>query len=214
MAGKAPCSASPGRWSARRSLYGNLPFRRPPSRVGSHGWLEHVGIPDDSGFAYEQYSRMIDFDRLLTLFRALNREGVEYVVVDAVALGLHGLVRATEDVALFIRPTTDNIARLRRALSSVWPDPDIDAIVASDLAGEYPAIRYGPPDGSFTLDLLARLGERFEYDDLEASTVELEGEPVRAATPSALYVMKRDTVRPQDRADAAALRRTFDLEEE
>ena len=69
-------------------------------------------------------------------------------------------------------------------------------------------------DGSFTLDLLARLGERFEFDDIEASTVELEGEPVRAATPNALYEMKRDTVRPQDRADAAALRRTFDLEEE
>ena len=92
--------------------------------------------------------------------------------------------------------------------------PDIDAIVASDLAGEYPTIRYGPPDGSFTLDLLSRLGERFGYDDIEAATVELEGEPVRTATPRMLYVMKRDTLRPLDQADAAALRRTFNLEDE
>ena len=157
---------------------------------------------------------MIDLDRLLPLVRALNREGVEYSVVGAVALGLHGLARATEDVDLFVRPTPDNVARLRRALSAVWSDPDIDSIVASDLAGDYPVIRYGPPDGSFTLDLLSRLGERFGYDDIESVTVELEGEPVRAATPRMLYVMKRDTVRPQDHADAAALRRAFDLEVE
>ena len=157
---------------------------------------------------------MIDLDRLLALVRALNREGVEYSVVGAVALGLHGLARATEDVDLFVRPTPDNVARLRRALSAVWSDPDIDSIVASDLAGDYPAIRYGPPDGSFTLDLLSRLGERFGYDDIESATVELEGEPVRTATPRMLYVMKRDTVRPQDHADAAALRRAFDVEVE
>ena len=157
---------------------------------------------------------MIDFDRLLALVRALNREGVEYVVVGAVALGLHGIARATEDMDLFVRPTSDNIARLRRAMSAVWPDQDIDTITAGDLAGEYPTIRYGPPDDSFTLDLISRLGERFGYDDIEAVTMEIEGEPVRAATPRMLYLMKRDTIRPMDRADAAALRRTFGLEDE
>ena len=157
---------------------------------------------------------MIDLDRLLALVRALNREGVEYAVVGAVALGLHGLARATEDVDLFVRPTPDNVVRLRRALSAVWPDPDIDSIVASDLAGEYPTIRYGPPDGSLTLDLLARLGERLAYDDIEAAAVELEAEPVRTASPRMLYVLKRDAARPLDHADAAALRRTFGLEDE
>ena len=157
---------------------------------------------------------MIDLDRLLALVRALNRENVDYAVVGAVALGLHGLARATEDLDLFVRPTPDNVARLRRALSAVWSDPDIDTIVASDLAGDYPTIRYGPPDGSFTLDLLARLGERFGFDDIETIAVELEGEPVRAATPRMLYVMKRDTVRPLDHADASALRRAFELEDD
>ena len=157
---------------------------------------------------------MIDLDRLLTLVRALNREGVDYAVVGAVALGLHGLARATEDVDLFVRPTPDNVVRLKRALSAVWPDPDIDTIDASDLAGEYPTIRYGPPDDSFTLDLLSRLGERFRYEDIETTTLMIEGEPVQAATPRMLYVMKRDTLRPLDHADAAALRRAFGLEDE
>ena len=157
---------------------------------------------------------MIDLDRLLTLVRALNREGVDYAVVGAVALGLHGLARATEDLDLFVRPTPDNVVRLKCALSAVWPDPDIDTIDASDLAGEYPTIRYGPPDGSFTLDLLSRLGERFRYEDIETTTLMIEGEPVQAATPRMLYVMKRDTLRPLDHADAAALRRAFGLEDE
>ena len=157
---------------------------------------------------------MIDLDRLLALVRALNREGVDYAVVGAVALGLHGLARATEDLDLFVRPTPDNVLRLKRALSAVWPDPDIDTIDASDLAGEYPTIRYGPPDGSFTLDLLSRLGERFRYEDIETTTLMIEGEPVQAATPRMLYVMKRDTLRPLDHADAAALRRAFGLEDE
>ena len=156
---------------------------------------------------------MIDLDRFLVLLRALNREGVEYVVIGAVALGLHGLARATEDVDLFVRPTPDNVARLKRALSAVWPDPDIGTIDAREFAGEYPVIRYGPPDGAFTLGILSRLGERFEYDDLEAGMVELEGEPVPVATPRTLYEMKRDTLRSQDRTDAAALRRTFALGE-
>ena len=36
---------------------------------------------------------------------------------------------------------------------------------------------------------------------------------VRIATPRALYRMKRDTVRPIDRADADALRRRFAIED-
>ena len=176
--------------------------------------FKHICILDGSRCAYSLCCPVIDLDRLLALVRALNREGVEYAVVGAVALGLHGLARATEDLDLFVQPTSENVARLRRALSAVWADPDIDTIVASDLAGEYPTIRYGPPDGSFTLDLLSRLGERFGYDDIETATVELEGEPVRTATPRMLYVMKRDTLRPLDQADAAALRRTFNLEDD
>ena len=157
---------------------------------------------------------MIDLDRLLDLVRALNREGVEYAVVGAVALGLHGLARATEDLDLFVRPTPDNVARFKQALYSLWPDPETNTIDAGEFAGEYPTIRYGAPDGGLTVYLLSRLGERFAYDDLDVAMVGFEGEPVPVATPRTLYLMKRDTVRPLDRSDAEALLRTFDIEEE
>jgi len=41
-------------------------------------------------------------------------------------------------------------------LSSVFDDPAIEEITAEDLAGDYPAIQYVPPSGTFHLDLLTR----------------------------------------------------------
>jgi hypothetical protein len=99
----------------------------------------------------------MDFERFLAVLRALEREGVDY----ATALGLHGIVRATEDIDLFVRPQADNVERLRRALRSVWDDPDVEQITAEDLAGQYPTIRYGPPGEAFVIDLLSRLGSAF-----------------------------------------------------
>jgi hypothetical protein len=156
----------------------------------------------------------VDFDRVMRLIGELGRRDVEYVVVGGVALSFQGLVRATEDIDLFVRPTEENVARLRDALRAVWPDPEIDRISAADLAGDYPTVRYGPPDESFLVDILGRLGTAFRFDDIEAETLEIEGTPVRVATPAMLFRMERGTVRPIDRADALALQQAFDLEEE
>lgn len=155
----------------------------------------------------------MDYEKLIALLKALAREGVEYVIVGAVALNLHGIVRATEDIDVFIRPDDANVGRLKRALRSIWDDPDIEEISARDLVGDYPTIRYGPPGETFVIDLLSRLGSAFTFESLEAQTVALEGVPVRVATPSMLYRMKKDTVRPIDRADAAQLREQFGIEE-
>jgi len=150
-------------------------------------------------------------DDALRVIASLNEAGVEYVVVGGVALSVHGLVRATEDLDLFVRPDPANIERLRSALKAVWNDPSIDEITADDLCGPYPAVRYGPPSGDFYLDILTRLGEVTAYADLEAEEKRLGDVTIRVATPRTLYRMKRSTVRPLDRADAAALRAAFDL---
>ncbi len=155
-------------------------------------------------------------DKTLAVLSRLNDERVEYVVIGGVAMNLHGLVRATEDLDVFVRPEPENIEALRRALRRVWDDPEIDKITAEDLCGSYPAVRYGPPDDSLPLDILARLGEAVHYDDLEHELIEIEGVEVRVATPRTLHRLKAGTVRPQDHVDAAALRAVFgdELEEE
>ncbi len=151
---------------------------------------------------------------LLRLMRALNERGVDYVLVGGAALNVHGLVRATRDIDLFIAPEPDNVERLREALRDVWDDPSIDDISANDLCGDYPAVRYGPPVGNVALDILTRLGEATRYAELEAQIVELDGVPVRVATPRTLVRMKRGTVRPIDQQDARALVEAFGLAEE
>jgi hypothetical protein len=157
---------------------------------------------------------MDTLDDALRVIASLNQAGVDYVVVGGVALNVHGLVRATEDIDIFVRPDPENIARLRSALKTVWADPDIDGITAEDLCGEYPAVRYGPPEGSLYLDIIARLGETTRFADLEVEQKEIAGVLVRVATPRTLYRMKRNTVRPIDRADAQALRAAFGLDDE
>jgi hypothetical protein len=153
-------------------------------------------------------------DDALRVIAALNEAGVDYVVVGGVAINLHGLVRATEDLDLFVRPDPENISRLRRALKAIWNDPCIEEITAEDLCGDYPAVRYGPPEGTLYLDILTRLGEMTRFSDLEVEQRQIEGIPIRMATPRTLYRMKRGTVRPIDHADAAALRAAFDFPDE
>ena len=156
----------------------------------------------------------MDFERFLFLLRALEEYTVDYVLVGGVALNMHGIIRATEDIDLFVQPTPENIARLRQALQAIWADPDIDEITAEDLNGEYPAIRYGPPDEDFAIDIISQLGTAFRFEDLQIEIVQIEGVAVRLATPSTLYQMKKNTVRPIDRADSAMLREKFALQNE
>lgn len=144
----------------------------------------------------------------------MNREGVEYIVFGGMAVNFHGVIRATEDYDIFLRPTSENVARLKRALHAVWDDPAIDEITDNDFCGDYRSVRYGPPDDDIYIDFVSQLGEAFAYDDLEAEVHHLNGVPIRIATPRTLIRMKRDTVRPKDRIDADILRRKFDIEDE
>lgn len=150
----------------------------------------------------------------MKLLKAFETEGLEYVLIGATAMGFHGVIRATEDVDLFVRATAENIARLRKALHAAYGnDPSIEEIRDEDLLGDYPSVRYFPPTGDLFLDLMTRLGDAASFDTVEAETKEIEGIHVRVATPRALYRLKKGTLRPLDHRDAAALAQRFGLEE-
>ena len=153
----------------------------------------------------------MELDEALEVLASLEKEGVEYVLIGGAALTVHGLVRATEDLDLFVRPTADNVERLRRALGSVYQDPNVSEISTEDLLGDYPAVRYYPPRGRLFLDILTRLGEFATFESLESQEVQWNGVKVKVASPRALYWLKKDTVRDIDRLDAERLREVFDL---
>jgi hypothetical protein len=154
------------------------------------------------------------FEEAKEILAAFDREGVRYVLVGSMAMAAQGLVRATRDMDFFVSPDPENVERLKKALMSVFDDPRINEIAAEDLGGAYPAIEYVPPHGRYSMDIVARLGEAFRYEDLESEEMLIEGIRVQVATPRMLWRMKKDTVRPRDRVDAEAIRREFDLEEE
>jgi hypothetical protein len=147
----------------------------------------------------------VDRDEILRVLHAFEAVGLDYVLIGATAMGVHGLIRATEDIDLFVKATADNIERLRTALGTAYDgDPHIRDISTDDLLGDYPAVRYYPPSGDLYFDILTRLGEILTFESIERERKEVAGTMVWVATPAALYRLKKDTVRAKDREDAAA----------
>ena len=162
-----------------------------------------------------RYSVNVDRDEIIRVLQAFEAAGLEYVLIGAAAMGFHGLVRATEDLDLFIKATPENVERLRSALRQAFDnDPQVNEISSADLLGEYPAIRYFPPTGDLYFDVLTRLGEVASFETVEAEIKEVQGINVRVATPLALYRMKKVTIREKDHVDAAALKERFGLKDE
>jgi len=54
-----------------------------------------------------------DFKEFLRLF---NSNGVEYLLIGGYAVGIHGFVRATNDLDVWIKVSPENGARVDRAL--------------------------------------------------------------------------------------------------
>jgi hypothetical protein len=157
----------------------------------------------------------VDRDELIRVLNAFEEQNLEYVLIGATAMAFHGLVRATEDVDLLIRSTSENVERLRQAFQKAYSsDPNIKDIRTDDLLGDYPAVRYYPVGGELYFDILTRLGDVATYETVESEVREVEGVRVWVATAQALYRLKKNMVRPIDRQDAAALRERFTLKDE
>lgn len=144
------------------------------------------------------------FTNFIRVLQAFNKYSVDYILIGGVALILYGYQRLTRDVDIFVKMTSDNILNLRKALYFVFNDTSIDEITLDELQN-YPVIRYGTPDG-FYIDIVARLGEIFTYNDLEYETINYEDTQIRIGTPETLYKMKQGTVRERDTLDAMFLR--------
>ncbi|MGH8775234.1 MAG: hypothetical protein ACRDWI_08695 [Jiangellaceae bacterium] len=198
-------------WLGAVSLAGRC---RHPRRRPAHGVTPGAAWEDDRDRRRRAPPTMsrVRFEQAKSLLDAFEREGVRYVLIGSMAMAAQGVVRATQDIDFFVAPEPGNVERVKRALRSVFHDESIDEIDSADLAGPYPVIRYGPPDSQLAIDLVGRLGDAFAFDDIEAQLIDIDGTAVPVATPRMLYRMKRDTVRPQDRADAEILRERFDLE--
>jgi len=140
-------------------------------------------------------------EKFFQVIEQFEQEKVEYVLIGGLAVVLHGFPRFTQDIDIFVRPTEENVAKIRKALQKLFNDTSIEEITSEEL-DKYPVIRYGTPEG-FNIDLIGRIGEAFGFDDMRYQEVVLEGHAVRLATPESLIQLKENTMREIDLPDGS-----------
>jgi predicted nucleotidyltransferase len=133
---------------------------------------------------------------------SLNSNGVEYVIVGAVALAYHGFPRYTGDLDVLVHNTDENTKRLESALAAFGLASL--GLKAADFADSYRVIQLGVPPNR--IDLLTSI-TGVPFDEAWADRVEadMEGTRVRFISRQALIRNKRLTGRAQDKADLEAL---------
>lgn len=140
-----------------------------------------------------------DFRDILSAF---NARRVEYLLVGAYAVAVHGLPRATGDIDLWVRATPDNAKAAWRALEDFGAP--LEGLTLADLQMPESVVQLGVSPRR--IDLMTSIdGVDFDtawhdrisvrVDDLDVPTISLRH----------LIANKRAVGRPQDLADADRL---------
>ena len=153
------------------------------------------------------YSRAPELEDLVSLCKALNAEGVRYVLIGGFAVILHGFVRATKDVDLLVDASIQNVQRLKRAMATL-PDNAI-ALMSDDEVDQYGVVRVAD---EFVVDLMkSACGIDYEEAAGHVEQHEVSGVLIPVADKE-LLIRTKETVRPSDAADVRFLRLRIDAE--
>jgi hypothetical protein len=135
------------------------------------------------------------------LIKALNARSVEFVIIGAFALAYHGRPRATGDLDVWIRPTSENAKRLLQALAD-FGIASIGLTESDVLSGK--VVQLGDPP--VRVDLLTDLdGLTPEQTWSQRVQGHFADQPAPYLSKETLILNKRATGRPQDIADIDAL---------
>ena len=138
------------------------------------------------------------------LFVELNAHGVEFLVVGAHALAVHGYVRATKDLDVWVRPSPENAPRVMAALRSFGAATH--AVAQADF--EVPGITFQIGVEPVRIDIITEIdGVIFEPAWRNRIAVEYGGVPVFAISRDDLIRNKLTSGRPQDLVDVESLER-------
>lgn len=152
----------------------------------------------------ERAARPATLQDLKLLIKALNDEGVEYLLIGAYALFALGYQRATTDIDLLLPRSLETGLRVKRALLALpeqaaselnptWFESDETIRVADE----------------FVVDLMFNAcGETYASLQPHAVTVDLDGIPVRTLDLEGMLKTKQSG-RDKDRMDRFALERAI-----
>ena len=143
-----------------------------------------------------------DFSDLL---ECLIEAGADYMLIGGYAVMAHGYIRATQDLDVWVRPTSANAARVMAALDEFGFPPGLSAEQLLPSTAKPPTgFRFGRPP--FAVDLITSVqGVEFEEAWAGSALRRLGGIDVRVIGRAALLANKRATGRAKDTADVEAL---------
>ena len=140
-----------------------------------------------------------DFAEMLA---ALSAAGAEYLLVGAHALAAHGVVRATGDLDVWIRPTPENAAKVWKALVAFGAP--LQELTERDLATPDLVFQIGV--APYRIDLLTSIdGVSFDEAWRDRASVRVEGQEIPLIGREDFLRNKRATGRLRDLADAEEL---------
>ncbi|HEV7237732.1 MAG TPA: DUF6036 family nucleotidyltransferase [Thermoanaerobaculia bacterium] len=136
------------------------------------------------------------------LFAEFNARHVDFLVVGAYALAVHGHVRATKDLDVWVRPHAENARRVFHALQAFGaPTGDL---TQDDFA--QPGLTFQIGVAPIRIDVLSSI-DGVEFDAAWPNRIEMKYGDQRAYVISRndLLTNKRAAARLQDLADVEAL---------
>lgn len=141
------------------------------------------------------------YEEFRALVRAIDEAGVPYAVVGAMALAIHGVARATEDIDILIRP--EHVDRAKRAAADVGYTAPAAPMTFSSGVTVQRVTKFEGKD-HMTLDLLLAEGPLEDIWDMRMQ-VEADDEVVSTVTREGLIRMKSLSGRLKDMADIEQL---------
>lgn len=136
------------------------------------------------------------------ILSAFNAERVEFLLVGAYALASHGAPRATGDLDLWVRPSTDNAQRAWQAL--VRFGAPLEGLQLTDLSTPGTVIQIGREPRR--IDLLTAI-DGVEFDEAWSAKkeIQVDGMTIPVIGRDEFLRNKRATGRLKDLADAERL---------
>lgn len=153
----------------------------------------------------------ISSDDVHQLLRNLNHYNVKYLLVGGMAGVVHGHIRTTQDMDLWIKNTPDNTKALVEALSQSEV-PGAALLEGMPLIFGLTSVRFGL--SGFELDLGHSL-KAFTEADFDACYekalhADFDGTPFQVINLSDLILEKKATARKKDLADVEELQRIWE----
>lgn len=142
---------------------------------------------------------------LLDVIQVLNREGIEYAVVGALAAAVHGSIRGSADADALVPIAVGRLSRLSRLLAKSGFSVDLRR---GDVDDPIPAMLLVSDENHNRVDLLGGLRGLDPEVLARAVDVPFGGEVIRVVSREDFIAMKCFAGGPQDLEDARVALRT------